>query len=1205
MTFTPTKHHNPCPICSDISGDCRINGDLVLCHSFPDGGDVPDYEFKKPSNCGVWGVYAPAQDDWTPEQRDDFKTAQQLKTQARLAKESELHRNGLSRAERDRNIRAIAAYVGLNSKHHQQLLDRGLTPEQIKTGLYFSICPYQPVPLATSDKLAGVGFNRDGKKVLVASKSGFACVIFDNEGQAVGWQLRDENPEAENKYLWAKSAFSSHLQDGELPLTVRGDGSTVWLTEGILKPDIASCKFGLKVIGAAGGNFLSSKTQLKKYLGDSQRVIYAPDAGGVITPEVYRRDRKNIKYLVKSGYEVQVAWWKQTTKDSPDIDELDSLDGVQYLSPKDWYREAVKIQQYHQWRRFTPDIILNEQFLSGRALMQAIADHLPKISRAGLIVGIKGGLGSNKTGSTGELLNMLPRALQGMGVIQISDLNRLLLQSVERYNEIKDGRTFYHLHEDEAYELVAGEENIAACFQSLMRWLDQHLDDKIIVWDESLSGIKSFLDGDTLKRSGMQRAIAQKLREMFKRSSLILLLDGNLTDENCALVQALSGGKALVKVENKQPVPRRYHFHEWTEKELLIAAAIEAIKGSYRTAITSDNATELRKIYQQLLDLGISPEQIIISDKNSTPEECPEACLKKTTAYLEAHPKVIAFLYSPSMNRGFDIDGEAIRYGRNIFEKQFSFFDGIIGLDQIDQQLFRIRSEVTERHLWIAPTAKPNPRSYGYTKRVLESFKDASTSLDNFGSPETKTAFQDVVQRAIADFEQDAFFKYELKMREAERYENEAPPERFRSFMQAKFCTFSSATKPTEALINHSADGVERRKAIKQQWDAEKLERQKIKATLIAKAPLTLEALDQLKAKYPEEYADVSGSDVGRKIRLEKILPTFTSSEVCTPENILLIEQKPEAIPSLELFLMLNHSELAIARLEKDIHNRIEEYQKNGFVWLGDFQSDALKIKAYNDIGIPEFIQKFQDEPFTKDSPEVQEILKKAGQQRNRKRLGYKPLEDKIKAIKALVKPLGFTQTPKRKGDGYEYRVVPMLPSGLHQQIIKSLAIKNRGEIVQNPDWKKLLLRTEDITCICYEKGHNLTWHQSHTPQGLELDSMDKKNVSENPQNSKQKLTPSSAPMTTAIAETQRHKKAQKSILEPVAAVATSPKLPWEILGAVQDAIMALTTGDRKPMQQLCNRLQNASIIHQAISQLEELGAVGLNHIFISRWITA
>jgi hypothetical protein len=325
----PTRINNPCPICSNTTGDCRETGDLILCQKSP-SGELPSslFKFIRPSKDGIWGVYAVSTEarEVDREKIEQFRRAQIQ----RLAEESQRHSNGLSVAERDRNIRAIAAYVGLDADHKQQLLSRGLTEEQIKSGLFFTVKNGVDVPSTTSEKLAGV---KNGK--LCCKVKGIACVAFNGKGQATGYQVRDENPTANNKYRWAKSIFDSHLQFGELPLTTHRHHHTVFLTEGILKPYVASNRLNIATIGAAGGQFNASKAQLFTELKEVHTIIFSPDGGDILNPHTRNR-WLSMPEMFGSRFKVLVAWWGQITKDAPDIDELSSLDGVQFLTMLEW-----------------------------------------------------------------------------------------------------------------------------------------------------------------------------------------------------------------------------------------------------------------------------------------------------------------------------------------------------------------------------------------------------------------------------------------------------------------------------------------------------------------------------------------------------------------------------------------------------------------------------------------------------------------------------------------------------------------------------------------------------------------------------------------------------------------------------------------------------------------------------------------------------
>lgn len=331
----PTRHHNPCPICGDTSGDCRTKDDLILCHSFIDGGEgnQTHHYLRSTKDC-IWGIFVPRQEKTTKAERDRYRLIQQAKRQERLEREERKFSQGLTREERDIAIRRLAT-VGLLSKHREQLQQRGLTNQQIKESLFFSVYPRMAVPVGVSEKLPGVD-----NGAIATNKTGYACVAFDHQGQAIGFQIRDEEQEAKNKYTWAKGIFSSHLQTGELPLSIAGTiTDAVLLCEGTLKPRVASYRFGgIRFIGASGGNFAGSPLQLKAAIGACRRIILCPDAGDIINPHTLRRWKRTLS-LFNHNYRVEVAWWGQKAKDGQDIDELNGWSGVEFLKVNEW--EAI------------------------------------------------------------------------------------------------------------------------------------------------------------------------------------------------------------------------------------------------------------------------------------------------------------------------------------------------------------------------------------------------------------------------------------------------------------------------------------------------------------------------------------------------------------------------------------------------------------------------------------------------------------------------------------------------------------------------------------------------------------------------------------------------------------------------------------------------------------------------------------------------
>jgi hypothetical protein len=322
---------NLCPICGEASPDCRYStdGELVLCHGHIDfDPQHPEWHYLGVSSNGVWGKFVPRKDR-------DFDRTEWLEKKAarereRLEREKEHAKNALSIPDRDKALRLLSQSLGLSRRHKQSLLDRGLSQEAIESGLFFSIYPDDPVPADIPRNLPGV---INGK--IAASGVGIACLAFDGEGRAIGYQIRLENV-TDSKYRWARGLTSSHLADHELPITVIPNGKEsdqVWLTEGILKPFVDAHKHGLNAIGAASGHFLGSPNQIKEAIGPYRQLILCPDAGDINNPQVMLRWSKEIKFLESLGKSILIAWWGQKTKNDDDIDELASLDQVGFITP--------------------------------------------------------------------------------------------------------------------------------------------------------------------------------------------------------------------------------------------------------------------------------------------------------------------------------------------------------------------------------------------------------------------------------------------------------------------------------------------------------------------------------------------------------------------------------------------------------------------------------------------------------------------------------------------------------------------------------------------------------------------------------------------------------------------------------------------------------------------------------------------------------
>lgn len=322
---------NPCPVCGEPSPDCRYStdGELILCHGHIDfDPQHPDWHYLGTSSNGVWGKFVPRKDEAFD--RTEWLEKKAARERDRREREQEHAKNALSIPDRDKALRKLSQSLGLSRRHKQSLLDRGLSQEAIESGLFFSIYPNDDVPPGIPPNLPGV---INGK--IAASGVGIACLAFDGEGRAIGYQIRLENV-TDSKYRWAKGLASSHLPNGELPIshiTNDKESDRVWLSEGILKPFVAAHAYGLNVIGAAGGHFSGCPNQIREAIRPYRQLILCPDAGDINNPQVTLRWSKEIKFLESLGKLVSVAWWGQKTKDDDDIDELESLNQVGFITP--------------------------------------------------------------------------------------------------------------------------------------------------------------------------------------------------------------------------------------------------------------------------------------------------------------------------------------------------------------------------------------------------------------------------------------------------------------------------------------------------------------------------------------------------------------------------------------------------------------------------------------------------------------------------------------------------------------------------------------------------------------------------------------------------------------------------------------------------------------------------------------------------------
>lgn len=331
-----------CPICQGDRKDCRKNTTTQIIHCRDLKATPVGFRFLGEDTIGFSMWIADSQSS-TPIDRAPQRI------------EPSQPRQTLSVEERDRQFRQICRSAGYPAtRHRQSLIDRGLTSEQIEwahgQGLLWSWAAHARIPGATAD-LPGVT-----PRGCLRGYRGFAIAVPDIDGKVLGAQIKPDN----GKYFWVSSetieGAGIHLPSGEVPIGVyRPQGAIqnaeVNLAEGFLKPLIASQRFGLLTIGAAGGQWARSPQLLKQFLDqaatelNTQAVVLNADAGAVQNRDVLREYRATWDLIQSWGYSVQIRWWEQVTKVGCDIDELDftTFSTAQLISIEAF--EAIAAQQ--------------------------------------------------------------------------------------------------------------------------------------------------------------------------------------------------------------------------------------------------------------------------------------------------------------------------------------------------------------------------------------------------------------------------------------------------------------------------------------------------------------------------------------------------------------------------------------------------------------------------------------------------------------------------------------------------------------------------------------------------------------------------------------------------------------------------------------------------------------------------------------------
>lgn len=373
----PNSVYADCPFCGDKRGKMNLNHvkNVWRCNYCGESGGMVALYAK---------VYGISNSDAYREICDTLQTGNrtpdyETKTTAGKPELDALPQSELAGiAEIHQTISLLLGMLTLSAAHRGKLWERGLTDEQIDSLGYKSTPPpylclsYTERLLKQGCTVQGVpGFylNEDGKWTVKFHKrtAGILIPAKGIDGLIRGAQIRldvpmkdkDDDPEKEGtKYLWLSSSNKNMGVTSGSPVHFVGDplARTVYVTEGILKADVAHCLMNRTFAAIAGANNtgpLDPLFALLAYNG-TQLIVEAEDMDKFRNEHVVKGTSKI--YLMAHKYKMdsrRLTW-------NPNYKGID-----------DW---QLALKKKSEQKKEDCRMNFKERFLSGECGIEAIDD---------------------------------------------------------------------------------------------------------------------------------------------------------------------------------------------------------------------------------------------------------------------------------------------------------------------------------------------------------------------------------------------------------------------------------------------------------------------------------------------------------------------------------------------------------------------------------------------------------------------------------------------------------------------------------------------------------------------------------------------------------------------------------------------------------------------------------------------------------------
>ena len=707
--------------------------------------------------------------------------------------------------------------------------------------------------------------------------------------------------------------------------------------------------------------------------------------------------------------QIRVKWWEQL--DSGEVHQIDP-EKIKIATLDDFYRlarelcgfltrtqiedEQAKRQHQNNIRKwiksydFTADHKICVKYLTKEILQ--------KYAGKGVILCIKSGLGTNKTGAVGDLLNELE-----CGVFLAGYRNTLLIQTCERW-----GR-FYHLHKDNAFHLVADPLlRFASCVDSSPHVKNDDFEGRTLVIDEPVSVFGHTIHGQTL--GAKQYKVLEKLEFFAHDSEMIICADGNFSDYEVDLLRKLAPHKKIITIENTYQEPDKQAniimtngIDEKGVKSRDRSHLLKMFNAHEKIVIATDSQRMCEAVDEILTEAGWEGIRI---DSETIHLAHVQEFIKDPRAYIKKYqPDYIT--YSPSLGSGSDINVPGY------FNAQFCFFQGVLRTAAQEQLIFRIRDMDIPRYVFCAKYGLSgryghNPKSYNARvigksrEEYLQEFSQVCLEKDQ----EEINRLSDILKNYRSD---DPFEDYYQQIKAREYFEEK----------NAQECLAQKLK-----MSGH--------KVVFQEIEIDDTNKQLLKDTreklIDIRANQIFNAEDMTEKELLKHGNSIFGGTPEERRKIEKanlkrFQPGIEDTHIWNVDFIREHLNDKSMLSSLRNRYLLNNPETSLNLAQHEWHRLLEN--SSGFV--GDVKSSHLRMEKLLELGVKDLID--SGEPLTKDNLTVRRI--------------YKALKEDFK----LRSRVGIT-VPKERADGSEV----MRTIG---RVLELLGYKLKREMVTGEDGKR------------------------------------------------------------------------------------------------------------------------------------------------------